>query len=133
MGTIVEVELTLVTSDRVDVSCLSAEKVDRYVCGFVDEGRPRASDERDTLRPYMTVDRHVYLIPALFLQASIAARYRLEPPTVARDQLRRFSAKCKLKTIGRLEGFRLRWAESGAWSEPQGADVATVLDCAVTG
>jgi hypothetical protein len=132
-GAIVDAELTLITSDRADVACVSAKTFDSYACDFSNETTPRRIDERDTLRPYMTGDRRVYLIPGLFLHPSLARRYQSEPPTVPREQLKRFTAKCKLKKAGQLEGFKLRWAATGAWSEPQNADVVTVVACDVVG
>jgi hypothetical protein len=132
-GTIVDAELTLITSDRSDVACVSTKTFDSFACGFSADAVPRHVEERDTLRPYMTADRHVYLIPGLFLQPALARRYQSEPPTVPRERLRRFTAKCKLKKAGQLEGFKLRWAETGAWSEPQNADVVTVVACEVVG
>lgn len=130
-GSTVDAELTLISSDRNDVACTSPRRVDRYGCDFSDDTTPRKLAEQDTLRPYMTVDRRVYLIPGLFLEPNIARRYQAEPPTVPREQLQRFSARCKLKTGGRLQGFKLRWAPAGKWSEPQDAEVATVVSCEV--
>jgi hypothetical protein len=128
-----DAELTLITSDRYELACSSARTVGGYACGFDEAGKPRSLNESETLRPYMTVSRKVYLIPALFLQASVERRYKAEPANLPREQLRRFTAKCKLKKVGELEGFKLRWAEKGAWSEPQTADVVTVGTCEVAG
>lgn len=129
---IVEVELTLITSDRSDVACASSKMAGAYACGFGDDGAPRGLDEGHTLRPYMTRDRRVYLIPGLFLETNISNRYKSEPPHVPREQLRRFTAKCKLDKSGQLEGFKLRWATQGAWSEPQTADIAKVSTCGIS-
>lgn len=128
-----DVELTLITSDRYELACSSASTVGRYACGFDGTGKPRSLDESETLRPYMTVGRKVYLIPALFLQPSVERRYKAEPAALPREQLRRFSAKCKLRKVGELEGFKLRWAEKSPWSEPQTADVVTAETCEVAG
>lgn len=132
-GGVVNADLTLITSDRGDVACLSEKTVERYACEFSTEATNRKFPERDTLRPYMTRDRRVYLIPGLFLEPHLEKRYQSEPPQRSRDQLRRFTATCKLKPVGRLEGFKLRWAANGKWSEPQDADVATVIGCQVDG
>lgn len=132
-GTVLDLSLTLVTSDRADVACSSSQKFEAYACDFSDDATARHLNEADTLRPYMTVDRRVYLIPGLFLDGNIQRRYQAEPPSVPRDQLRRFTARCKVKVAGRLERFKLRWAASGAWSEPQDADVVTLVGCEVEG
>lgn len=132
-GTVLDLELTLITSDRGDVACVSPTMFQRYACDFSGETTPRAIEERDALRPYMTLDRQVYLLPGLFLENQVQRRYQAEPPQVPRDQLRRFSAQCRVQVQGRLRGFKLRWDATGRWSEPQDADVATVLGCTVTG
>lgn len=132
-GDVVSGDLTLIVSDRTEVSCVASDVFDHYGCGFMGDTTPRKIDEREMLRPYMTTDRRVYLIPGLFLQPDIARRAATESPTVPRDQLKRFTAKCHFKKAGEMRGFKLRWAENGAWSEPQSADVVTVVDCKVTG
>jgi hypothetical protein len=132
-GATIDANLTLITSDRTDLACASSKTLDPYACGFADDATPRRIDERNILRPYMTEDRHLLLIPGLFLQTSIAKRYESEPPHVPREQLKRFTAKCKLKKAGQLERFKLRWVEKSAWSEPQNADVLTVVSCDVAG
>jgi hypothetical protein len=129
----VEAQLTLITSDRDQVACASDRTVGAYACGFDGAGKPRSLVERDTLRPYMTVDRRVYVIPGLFLQPNLERRYAAEPGNAPRERLRRFSAKCVLKRVGELGGFKLRWDEKGAWSEPQTADVVTVETCEIVG
>jgi hypothetical protein len=129
----VDAELTLITSDRHEVACSSARTFGSYACGFDEAGHSREVKESDTLRPYMTVDRRVYLIRGLFLQPNLERRYQAEPANRAPEQLRRFTARCKLKKLGYLEGFKLRWAEKGAWSEPQTADVVTAEACEVAG
>lgn len=128
------VDITLITSDRADVDCSAAAAVDSYRCGFSDENMPWHGDEQNKLKPFYTVDRHLYLIPGLFLQKAIQDRFNSEPPTSkARDQLKRFTARCQLKGIGKLGGTRVRWLSTGAWSNPEEADVATVVDCKVEG
>ena len=129
----VEAQLTLITSDHDQVACASDRTIGTYACGFDSAGKPRGLVERDTLHPYMTVDRRVYLIPALFLQPNVERRYKAEPGNAPRERLRRFTAKCVLKRVGELGGFKLRWDEKGAWSEPQTADVVTAETCEIVG
>jgi hypothetical protein len=128
------VDITLITSDRADVDCSAATGIEPYRCAFSDENMPWHGDEQNKLKPFYTVDRHLYLIPGLFLQKAIQDRYNSEPPTSKpRDQLKRFTARCQIKGIGKLGGTRVRWLTSGAWSNADEVEVATVVDCKVEG
>jgi hypothetical protein len=132
-GSTVAADITLITSDRADVDCAAAKGIDPYRCGFSDENMPWHGDEANKLKPYYTTDRHLYLIPGLFLQPALEARFKSEPPEKPRDQLKRFNAKCNLKIAGKVGGVRTRWVPTGAWSDPQEVEVATVIDCKVDG
>ena len=132
-GSTVAADITLITSDRADVDCSAAAGVDAYRCGFTDENMPWHGDEKNTLKPFYTTDRHLYLIPGLFLQPALEARFKAEPPDKPRDLLKRFTAKCNLKIAGKVGGVRVRWLSTGAWSNPEEIDVATVIDCKVEG
>ena len=133
-GDTVSADITLVTSDRSDVDCSAAGTVESYRCGFTDENMPWKGDEKNKLKPFYTVDRHLYLVSGLFMQPSLQERYKSEPPEgKSRDALKRFTAKCSLKIAGKLSGVRGRWLSTGAWSNPESVDVATVIDCKVEG
>lgn len=133
-GDVLDANITLVTADRNDLDCLAAEGVDAYKCGFATEKTPRAVEERLKLRPFLTLDRQLYLVPGLFLEPAIEARYKAEPPDKPRTQLKRFTAKCKVKIVGELDNVRLRWSPGGQW-EPRADDVrvATVSGCGIDG
>lgn len=132
-GSTVAADITLVTSDRADVDCAAATGIDPYRCAFSDENMPWHGDEKNKLKPFYTTDRHLYLIPGLFLQPALEARFKAEPPDRPRDMLKRFTAKCNLKIAGKVGGVRVRWLSTGAWSNPEEVEVATVIDCKVEG
>ena len=132
-GSTVAADITLITSDRTDVDCSAATGVEPYRCGFSDENMPWHGDEKNKLKPFYTTDRHLYLIPGLFLQPALEARFKAEPPDKPRDLLKRFTAKCTLKIAGKVGGVRVRWMSTGAWSNPEEVEVATVVDCKVEG
>jgi hypothetical protein len=133
VGSTVPADITLITSDRADVDCSAGAGIETYRCGFTDENMPWSGDEKNKLKPFYTTDRHLYLIPGLFLSPAIEARYNSEPPTKPRDQLKRFTAKCNVKVIGKVANTRVRWLASAAWSNPEEIEVATVVDCKVDG
>jgi len=132
-GSTVAADITLITSDRADVDCSAAAGVDAYRCGFTDENMPWHGDEQNKLKPFYTTDRHLYLIPGLFMQPTLQERVKSEPPDKPRDLLKRFTAKCNLKVAGKVGGVRVRWLSTGAWSNPEEVEVATVIDCKVEG
>ena len=124
---------TLVTSDRTDVDCVAAKAIQGFHCGFSSETTPWQGDEQIKLKPYYTVDRHLYLVPGLFLQPTILNRFQWEHPDKPREQLKRFTARCQIKAIGKLAGVRTHWLAGSAWSNPEEVEVGTVSDCKVEG
>lgn len=134
VGDTVAADITLITSDRGDVDCAAAAGVEPYHCGFTEENMAWKGDEQNKLKPFYTVDRHLYLVPGLFQQPSLQERYKAEPPEgKPRDALKRFTAKCNLKISGKLGGVKVRWVSTAAWSNPEEVEVATVVDCKVEG
>jgi len=133
VGSTVSAEITLITSDRNDVDCAAATGIDPYRCGFSDESMAWHGDEANKLKPYYTTDRHLYLIPGLFLQPAVQERFKSEPPDKPRDLLKRFTAKCDLKIIGKVGGTKVRWLATGTWSNPEEVEVATPITCKVEG
>ncbi len=125
--------ITLVTSDRTDLDCVSRKGIKGFNCGFSTEIVNWQGDEQNKLKPYYTLDRHLYLIPGLFLEPAITKRFQAEIPNKPREQLKRFAAHCQIKVIGKLTGVRTRWVANAAWSNPEDIDVATVSDCKVEG
>jgi hypothetical protein len=133
-GDTVAADITLVTSDRADVDCAAAGSVGSYHCGFTDESMAWKGEDKNKLKPFYTVDRHLYLSPALFEQPALQERYKSEPPEgKARDSLKRFTAKCTLKIAGKMNATRVRWLATGAWTNPDDLEVATVVECKVEG
>lgn len=126
-------DITLVTADRTDVDCVSLKGIQGYYCGFTNEIATWQGDEQNKLKPYYTTDRHLYLVPALFLEPAIHARYQSELPNKPREQLKRFTAHCQIKVIGKLAGVRVHWIANTAWSDPQEVEVGLVSDCKIEG
>ena len=85
--------------------------------------------------PYMSDGRQMFLLPGLFEQTAVLARYEREPPErKRRDLLRRFNALCKLRLVERLEeGFDVRWLRSSPWGRSDAAWVAVPISCRVDG
>jgi hypothetical protein len=79
------------------------------------------------------VDRHQYLIPGLFLEPAIRDRYQSELPNKPREQLKRFTAHCQIKIIGKLAGVRTHWQVNTAWGNPEDIEVGMVSGCKIEG
>ncbi|HEY4188337.1 MAG TPA: hypothetical protein VGP07_24905 [Polyangia bacterium] len=131
----VDAPITLVTSDREDLACALDRAIGKYKCEFSAPGQ-RWSDApaaKDRLAPYFTVDRQLYLVPGLFEQPALAARYQSESPQGRpRDKLRRFVARCKLRLVEKVDGLKTRWLVGGNFGPSDGAWVAEPEDCKVT-
>jgi hypothetical protein len=70
------------------------------------------------------------VIPGLFEQQALAARYAAEEPRkVPRDQRPRFSAACRLKVTEQMRNFNTRWVRNGEWNHQDEAPVAIASDC----
>ena len=126
-------DITLVTADRTDLACVSRQGLQGYNCGFSTEIVNWQGEEKNKLAPYYTLDRHQYLIPGLFLEPAIVSRYQSELPNKPREQLRRFTAHCQIKIIGKLAGVRTHWQVNTAWGNPEDIEVGTVSGCKIDG
>lgn len=134
VGATVAARITLVASDRRDVQCLSPAGVGEFHCSYDNEATKWRGLDKHTIRPYMTIDRQLYLIVGLFNNDAVNTRYHAEPTSTPREQMQRFTAECQLKVIGTLSGFRVSWQQGVAFGEPQPeAPVATVVNCRVQG
>jgi hypothetical protein len=125
--------ITLVTADRTDLDCVAAKGIQGFHCGYSSEITNWQGDEQNKLKPYYTLDRHLYLVPGLFLEPAIAKRYQAELPNKPREQLKRFTANCQIKVIGKLAGVRTHWQANNAWSNPEDIEVGTISDCKIDG
>lgn len=132
-GSTISADITLVTSDAKDLDCVAAAGIDKYRCAFSDDNTPATVDEKDKLRPYKTTEGHSYLIPGLFLEPAVQARYKSEPPDKPRDLLKRFTAKCTLKILGKVGGVKTRYLTNSAWGPAEEVEAAAASDCKIEG
>jgi hypothetical protein len=132
-GSTIAADITLVTSDARDLDCVAAAGIDKYRCGFSDDTTPATVEEKNKLRPYKTTEGHSYLIPGLFLEPAVQARYKSEPPDKPRDLLKRFTAKCTLKILGKVGGVKTRYLSTSGWGPAEEVEAATASDCKIEG
>lgn len=133
-GLVVDAPITLITSDRENLSCALPRWIGRYRCEFQSPKRPWPGPlpPGDLLAPYDTVQQQMFLIPGLFEQPSLVARYAREPPAgLPRDRLTRFVVHCKLRLMERVDEFQARWSLDWPWGPQAGVWVAEPVSCSV--
>ena len=133
-GVVVDAPITLLVSDRENLSCALDRLVGPFRCRFRAPGKAWSGSvpTRDLLAPYVTAEHRMYLVPGLFELPALAARYdRESPANVPPLGLRRFVARCKLRLVERIELFQARWSENGGWGKQSGAWVAEPIACQV--
>jgi len=131
---VVEAPITLITSDREDLGCAADRAFGRYRCEYqaADRRWPAPPTAAEQLAAYYTEDRRMFLIPGLFEQPALAARYAQEPPNhISRDSLHRFTARCKLRLLEKTEEFQVRWVRGKDWSPGSAAWVAEPIECKI--
>ncbi len=140
-GAMVDAPITLVTSDKFDLSCALGTEVEGFQCEYASPETLRGAAGKDMdaqarkklLAPYKTIDDVLYLIPGLFEEPAVEERYQDEPPTrKPKEKLQRFTAQCKLKLVKQVEGVRMRWHTNETWKGPQRAWIGVPSSCQVS-
>jgi hypothetical protein len=133
-GATIQATISLVTTDRDDLACASGETFGQYRCAFRARGKPwpSAPAHADLLAAYYSINQQLLVIPGLFEQPAVAARYAAEEPRgLPRDMRPRFVATCRLELIGQLHHFQTRWLRTGDFNSQDEAWVAVPSDCRV--
>jgi hypothetical protein len=120
VGQTVDLEVTLVASDKRELSCASSEEVNGRHCGFEAPNKPwskdPAQDDKKTFRPYTSTDNNQFVAAGLWSEPALADPL---PPS-------RFSVKCKYTVEGKLKAPTFHW-ESGWEGQPRGEMFAGVV------
>jgi hypothetical protein len=129
-GSVVEAPITLVTADRHELACAMPGDVQGYRCAWADPSSKNSVDPEHTLAPYMTTAGQLFLVAGLFEQTQVSVRYdRERPDGRKREELRRFTATCKLKLVGEASEAKLQFAQGSPWGEPVRAWVGVPSEC----
>ena len=78
-------DITLVTADRADLDCASPEGIEGFRCGFANETTRVEIKEQNRLQPVYTRNHRLLLVPGVFAEPAIRARYQSEVPGKPRD------------------------------------------------
>lgn len=137
-GSTVVADITLAAADRHRLSCALSEPVGPYRCAFAPPPKKKEKPEAvrvpeaRRLAPYVTTDRVLYLVPGLFEQPELRARYDAERANGKRKRKpKRFIARCELRLLEKIEHFHTRWARGGKWQPSGPSWVAEPLRCTV--
>jgi hypothetical protein len=126
VGDTVDVEITLVKTDRQDLACASAEEVAGKHCTFEATAKPWSkgdvSDDKKILKPYTTTDRVQFTAAGLW-----------SDPALTPDKLpgARFSVKCKYKVEGTLKDLGVRWNPTDQWYSNKDWYAGSVSSCSL--
>ncbi|MEZ4301527.1 MAG: hypothetical protein R3B70_41720 [Polyangiaceae bacterium] len=125
-GQTVDVDITLVSTDRQDLACASGTELKGLHCGFEapnkrwTKGDP--NDDSKTLRPYSTTNAINFFAAGVWSQ-----------PALAPDKLpgTRFAVKCKLTIAGKMPRADVRWHEGEGWNNVTDWYTGSVSDCKI--
>ena len=111
-GDVVDVEITLVSSDARNLACAAKDQVGGRHCAFETSSKPwsadsAAADDKTVLKPYTTTNRVSVTAAGLWSEPALQGKL----PTA------RFSVKCKYKVEGKLKNPSIRWTPTGPWIE----------------
>ncbi|HEY6476171.1 MAG TPA: hypothetical protein VI456_06280 [Polyangia bacterium] len=133
-GATLDASINLVTTDRDDLACASGQALGSYRCGFRAPGSPWPTPpaRADLLAAYYSVNQQLLVIPGLFEQPAVSARYAAEAARgLPRDLRPRFVATCRFELVGELRHFETRWLRTGGWNKQDEAWVAVPSNCRV--
>jgi len=104
-GDVVDVEITLVSTDKGDLACASTEEIGGKHCAFEAANKPSpkgSADDKTLLKPYTTTDQVNFTAAGLWSDPALAA---------GKLPASRFNVKCKYKVEGTLKSLGVRWRD----------------------
>lgn len=132
-GSIVDVELTLVTTDYGNLACAMRSEVGGRYCAFREQDNavekpadPRESDK--VLQPFTSVDRMQFMASGLWMHDDLRAK--LDREDWARPSPR-FSVKCKLHVQGKSKDAFIQWKAGERWHPANGWLVGHLEACTI--
>lgn len=123
-GQTVDVELTLVATDKADLACAASAEVGGKHCEFESKTKPwskgESKDDKIVLKPYNTTNKTPLLAAGLWSQPALANNLPQG----------RFSVKCKFAVEGTVTNPSVRWQQGKNWfDESFGWPTGTLSNC----
>lgn len=123
-GQVVDVDITLVSTDKTDLACASGTEIKGLHCAYESQqkrwSKGDAADDKKTLKPYSTTNNLNMLAAGIWSE-----------PVLAGDKMptSRFSLKCKFTVAGKMPRADVRWHEGEGWNNVTDWYAGTVSDC----
>jgi hypothetical protein len=109
-GDTVDVDITLVSTDKQDLACASGGDLKGLHCGYETQAKRWTkgdpNDEKKTLRPYSTTNGINFLAAGVWTDPALSGEL---PKT-------RFAVTCKLNVAGKMPRADVRWHEGEGWN-----------------
>lgn len=126
-GDSVDVDITLVSTDKQELACASGTELKGLHCGFESQGKRWTkgdpNDDKKTLRPYSTTNGINLFAAGLWSDPALSDG---KLPTT------RFAVKCKFSVAGKMPRADVRWREGEGWTSVPDWFTGTVSDCKVS-
>lgn len=124
-GSVQNIDITLMATDRGNLSCASKEEVAGRHCEFKAASEKWPADDKQTLRPYRLAGNN---------DPVLAAGVWSEPAVTKGLPNDRFTLRCKYKVEGKVTKPGVRWqsSEPTFYDEPFDWPAGSVSDCAIT-
>lgn len=126
-GEIRDIELTLVTADYEKLGCVLDREVEGTRCEYKSEkelwplegSAPVDDNKKSIIQPYSAVpDNALIFVAGLWAQPEVAMRLHKEPyEGTDPKRLARFIVRCKVKTVERIGGVKIRWNKNDSWQD----------------
>lgn len=123
-GQVVDVDITLVSTDRQDLACATGTELKGLHCQFESQtkrwSKPDANDDKKMLKPYSTTNGINFLAAGVWSDPALSGENL--PKT-------RFAVKCKLTVAGKMPRADVRWHEGEGWNNVSDWYTGSVSDC----
>lgn len=124
-GQTVEIDITLVSTDRQDLACASGTELKGLHCAFESQtkrwSKGDANDDKTMLKPYSTTNGINFFASGVWSSPALSGDNKL-PAT-------RFAVKCKFNVAGKLPRADVRWHEGEGWNNVSDWYAGSVSDC----
>lgn len=122
-GEKVDVEITLVSTDRQDLACASGTEINGLHCANESQGKRWSkgdpNDDKKMLKPYSTTNGINFL----------AAGVWTDPGLPEKLPNSRFTLKCKLEVAKKMPRADVRWHEGEGWNSVTDWYAGSVSEC----
>ncbi|MBI4700280.1 MAG: hypothetical protein HY744_03775 [Deltaproteobacteria bacterium] len=135
-GDVIDVSITLVTTDVDDLACANDGEIAGRYCGYEAPRKKyakaqNARQDANLLQPYTTTEpRLQFLAAGLWTQPALKDKLAKEDWDHPSP---RFSVKCKLKVEGKAKSPQVQWKPGEGWHPQPGWYTGSISECKLGG